>query len=169
MATASTAQTAKMPKSRFQSGAPYGDLVSLDGFHLETASDGKTVGAPNIADGTAMTLEAGDKVRIGILPSGLKLIDVIVQISNAFKSTTTFDLGFEYVDGVDSTAVPQDADYFIVAGSGAAGVVRKNNGATKPVVLPKDAYLIWTNKTVDQDEAGIADVTVIAQKYGVAS
>lgn len=167
MATANTSRATVLPKSRFPSGAPYGDLTVLGPFHIETASDGKLVGAPDLTSGAATVLEVGDDVQIGILPAGLRLLDVVVEISNAFKSTTTFDLGFKYVDGVDSTDVPQDADYFVVAGSGAAGVVRKNNTATRPVVLPKPAYLVWTNKSVDQDEAGVADIMVYAQVYGI--
>ena len=41
----------------------------------------------------------GDVVRFGILPAGIKISDALVIISDAFATSTTYKLGFAYVDG----------------------------------------------------------------------
>mgnify|MGYP000264083513 FL=1 len=69
-------------------------------------------------------------------------------------------MGFEYVDGVDSTTVPQSASYF-----GAAvtlhTVGRYRNATTNaPVKLPKDAYLILTTAGAANAAVGVADVLI---------
>lgn len=125
-------------------------------FRFETNASGVCVDSSQ-----ATAVQVNDIVRIGILPAGLELHDALAIISDAFAASTTADLGFAYVDGVDSTAVPQDADYFFAAlATSAVGRTRANNTAVAPLRLPKDAYLILTRKGAADSAAGIVDVVV---------
>ena len=106
-------------------------------------------------------LGSGDTVLLGILPAGAELHDCLAVVSNAFTAASTCALGFKYVDGVDSTAVPQDADYFYAAlALNAAGRTRANNTAVAPVVLPKEAYIYLTHSAHTQAEVGVVDFLV---------
>ena len=112
----------------------------------------------------ATALQIGDVVRIGVLPAGFKMIDALFITSDAFTALVTADIGFAYVDGVDSTVVPQDADYF---GSAIAlntqGRYPADNVAVKPETLPKDAYVTLTMAGAACAAAGRVDVVI----YGV--
>ena len=112
----------------------------------------------------ATALQIGDVVRIGVLPAGFKMIDALFIASDAFTAQVTADIGFAYVDGVDSTVVPQDADYF---GSAIAlntqGRYPADNVAVKPETLPKDAYVTLTMAGAACAAAGRVDVVI----YGV--
>lgn len=112
----------------------------------------------------ATALQIGDVVRIGVLPAGFKMIDALFIASDAFTALVTADIGFAYVDGVDSTVVPQDADYF---GSAIAlntqGRSTTGDGAVKPETLPKDAYVTLTMAGAACAAAGRVDVVI----YGV--
>lgn len=137
-------------------GAPYGNGTTLQ-FNLTTLATGA------VANGDSTSaVGIGDKVRMGILPAGAKLHDSLAIVSDAFTASTTAKIGFEYVDGVDSTAVPQDDDYFFVAGlaTNAAGRTRGTNTAVAPIVLPKDAYVILTNAGAAHASVGVLDLLV---------
>ena len=112
---------------------------------------------------------ATDVVRLGIIPAGVRISDALVLISDASTANITFKLGFAYVDGVDVTAVPQDDDYFIVASTAADATARlaANNKAVRPITLPKDAYLIWTNAVAAHASAMNVDVVVQGVMVGV--
>jgi len=143
-------------------GAPYGDTVALDGYNMTTNASGVVQGS----DAGATALIVNDIVRLGIIPAGTRLLDFIGTISDAFTASSTFSLGFAYVDGVDSAAVPQNAAYFCAGVSLAStGVVRKT-AVTPPVTLPKDAYLILTNTGAVQAAVGVLDVVVIGKSVG---
>lgn len=135
-------------------GAPYGNHTVLP-FTFETNASGVYVNSD-----TATAVQISDKVRIGVLPAGAKLNDCLAILTNAFTATSTFKVGFEYVDGVDSTAVPQDDDYFFAALAATVGRTRAANTAVRPVTLPKDAYLIVTNQVAAQAEAGVLDLLI---------
>jgi hypothetical protein len=99
-------------------------------------------------------------VKLLKLPAGMELIDFQMKISDAFTAATTAKFGFEYCDGVDVTAVPEDDDYFMAATTTAAlGLSRMVLGSA-PVVLPKDAYLIMTVGGADHASVGVMDVVV---------
>lgn len=140
---------------------PYGNALELR-FKLDTNSSGVyTEGDSTSAIGTT------DVVRLGILPAGMRLSDALAIVSDAFRASTTCKLGFQYVDGVDSTDVPQDDDYFFAAlALDAQGRTRAANVAVRPVVLPKDAYLIYTNAVAAQNAAGQLDVLVYGEMVG---
>jgi len=135
-------------------GTPYGNLSVLP-FNLTTNAVGAFVDS-DVATGIAL----GDVVRLGVLPAGFKLTDSQVIVSDAFTALMTGSLGFAYVDGVDSAAVPQDAAYF---GTGlvlnATGRLR-NATVKAPVTLPKDAYLILTTAGAACNAVGVADILI---------
>ena len=135
-------------------GTPYGNKATLE-FNLTT----NAIGAFADSD-VATAVQSGDKIRLGVLPAGFRLEDSEVIVSDAFTAAVTANLGFEYVDGVDSTAVPQSATYF---GSALAlsSVARLRNATTNaPVTLPKDAYLILTTGGAANAVVGVADIFI---------
>ena len=136
-------------------GTPYGNQSVLQ-FTLQTNASGV------MTDSNQTTaLVQTDKVRLGTLPAGMILMDCLSIVSDAFSASQTIKLGFEYTDGVDSSDVPQDDDYFHAALSiAAAGRTRANNTAVVPVRLAKDAYLIATVGGADTAAAGRADLLV---------
>jgi hypothetical protein len=157
MATVTKTRAHKNPKF---GGVPYGNLAVLP-FALETSSAGVMV------DGDKATaLVQADKVRLGLLPAGMRLDDALAVLSDAFTTSVTHKIGFEYVDGVDDSAVPQDDDYFYAALAGTVGRTRAANTAVKPVVLPKDAYLIATVGGADHASAGRLDLLVYGELLG---
>lgn len=133
-------------------------------FRFETNASGYFVNS----DVPAAAVGIADVVRIGILPAGLDIHESIQIVSNAFTATSTFDIGFAYVDGVDSSAVPQNAAYFADNLATTVGITRKT-AATAPVVLPKDAYLTILNNTAAQAEAGVIDIMIQGIWTGIPS
>lgn len=153
----------KKPNPRIQVGAtPWGNAHGLQ-YTLATEANGSAIGA----DSTA-AIASGDKVRLGVIPAGTTLLDSQAIVSTAFTAAVVGDLGFEYWDGVNSAAVPQDAQYF-----GAALVLnatgRLRNATTKaPVTLPKDAWLVLTTGGADNAKAARVDVVLSVASEGVA-
>lgn len=146
--------TKKNVKNLVQFGGPDGNAWK-DQFTFATNASGVFVDSD-----LATAVQIGDVVRIGVLPAGLTVHDALSIISDAFTALTTANVGFAYVDGVDSTAVPQDAAYFASAlAINATGCSRKT-GVKAPVTLPKDAYLILTNAGAAHASAGRIDIVV---------
>jgi hypothetical protein len=138
----------------------YGNKASLP-FKLETDANG----AAKDANSTT-AIGNGDKVILGTLPAGMALQDMLATVSTAFTALVTADIGFEYVDGVDDTTVPQDADYFgNDVAINTAGVYRKAT-ATAPVVLPKDAYLTLTTAGAANAKAARIDIQIDGELLG---
>ena len=108
----------------------------------------------------ATAVQINDVVRIGFLPSGAELRDAQAIVSDAFTAATTADIGFLYADGVDSTAVPQDAAFFFAALATSATGRTRSTVAKAPVRLPKDAFLVLTRKGAADASVGIVDVLV---------
>lgn len=139
-------------------GVPYGNYTGLH-FTFEVNASGVYVNSD-----LTTAVQNGDTVRIGKLPAGMRLDDCLIAISDAFTANATGDFGFAYCDGVDVTAVPQDADYFDAA-LALDGTTRTRglNLAVRPVTLPKDAYLTVTIGGANLGAAGVLDMVV----YGV--
>jgi hypothetical protein len=153
--------TKKTAYDRAMNGAPYGDLTAL-AYRMQTNASGVLTGG----DITTAVAD-GDVIRLGKIPAGTKLLDSVVTISDAFTATSTYKMGFQYVDGVDVTAVPQSDVYFTAASTSLASVaVQRKSTTTAPITLPKDAYLILTN-AVAQTAAGILDVVITGQVVGI--
>ena len=142
-------------------GVPWGNATILH-YPLETTSAGVW------ADSDLTTaIQVNDVLRLGILPAGFKIYDYMLNISDAFTGGTTGAIGFAYVDGVDSTAVPQDADYFCAATTLASQArLRQTNVAVRPVTLPKAAYLTLTWAGAAADAVGKLDIGVIGEMTG---
>lgn len=144
-------------------GTPYGTSTTLH-YAVTTNPSGAVVGS-----NSASAVASGDVVRMGIIPAGMRLDDANVLVSTGWTATMTAKLGFAYVDGVDSTAVPQDDDYFGAAiAIATAGRYAASNTAVRPVVLPKDAYLILTAGVTNNAKASQTDVLVNVTNVGVA-
>jgi hypothetical protein len=134
--------------------AHFGNKTTLE-FRLATNSSGVVLDKA----GTGTTaLTSGDTVLLGILRAGTRLFDGLSIVSDVFTASSTVALGFKYVDGVDDSDVPQDADYFHAAlALDAQGRTRANNVAVAPITLPKDAYLYVTHSAHTQATDGIVD------------
>lgn len=142
---------------------PWGNAHGLK-YTLETNAAGAAIGS----DSTA-AIASGDKVRIGVIPAGTSLLDSLAILSVAMTASVTGKIGFEYVDGVDSTSVPQDDDYFLAAGQSLATAARLRNATTNAAVtLPKDAWLILTTAGAANAKASKLDFIVFGASEGVA-
>lgn len=147
-------------EQQFGGMALYGNLTTYRAS-LETDAAGKTVNTD-----VAAALAVNDVVVLEKLPQGMVLEDAQLIVSNAMKTGVTGDLGFVYVDGVDSTAVPQDAAYFLSGASLETAARLRANTAKAPVKLPKEAYLVLTIKGAANDEASRIDVIVTGERLG---
>jgi hypothetical protein len=153
---------ATIKKLRYQDestfgGVPYGNTTTRS-FNLTTKSNGAAANSD-----TATAIADGDSVVLGLLPGGMLLQDAIATVSDAFTALTVGKLGFAYVDGVDSTEVPQDDDYFFAAATltlHTAGTYRKVT-PTAPVRLPKDANLVLVSSGAAHASVGIADFRIV--------
>jgi len=143
------------------SGAPFGDATFL-AYSMELNSSG----ACKDSNSTS-AVQIGDVVRMGVIPGGTQLIDELAIVSDAFATSTTLDIGFEYVDGVDDAKVPQSADYFNDAVSGTKGRKVMSNADSRPVTLPKDAYLTVTFAGAAQSSSAALDVVIFGNIKGI--
>lgn len=146
-----------LPSEAQFGGTPYGNATKLQ-FNLTTNAVGAAVNSD-----TATGIGLGDVVRIGILPAGAKLFDALAIVSTNFTAAVTAKVGFLYVDGVDSTAVPQNDAYFFTAGAVlTTAAALRSNAPTAPLTLPKDAYLVITTAGAANAKAAVLDVIVDA-------
>ena len=136
-------------------GTPYGNKSVLP-FNVTTNASGVWLdGSLATAGGTP------DELIVGVLPAGMKLMDCLAIVSDAFAASQTIKLGFRYVDGVDVAAAPNDADYFFAALTlSAQGRTRANNLVVAPVTLAKDAYLVIDLDGAAMSVAGVLDLLV---------
>lgn len=152
---------ATIKKLRYQDdatfgGVPYGNVTSKS-FNLTTKANGAATNSD-----TAAAIGNGDSVVLGLLPAGMLLQDAVATVSDAFTALTVGKLGFAYTDGVDSTAVPQDDDYFFDTATltlHTLGTYRKVT-STAPVRLPKDANLVLISSGAAHASAGVADFRI---------
>lgn len=131
---------------------PYGNLTVL-AFSLATTE----TGAATNSDSTE-AIDVGDVIDLGPLPEGMRLDDAQVLVATGMTTTITGSLGFKYEDGVDSTAVPEDAAYF-GGGLNLAATGRVRATGSKLVTLPKPARLILT--TAVAANAKVSDIKVL--------
>ena len=141
----------------------YGNLTALR-YTLETNSTGAVDNS-----NSSSAIAQGDTVRIGVIPAGFTIHDLLVTITTALTASVTAKIGFAYVDGEDSTDVPQDDDFFVAAGQSlaSAAIVRKT-ATTAPVTLPKDAWLILTTGGAANAKASLVNFVVIGEQGGLA-
>lgn len=118
-------------------------------------------------DATA-PLAVNDVITVGLLQAGMVPDTVKAIVSNHFGAGVTASFGIAYVDGVDSTELPQSATYF------GSGIVLSAVGEVpvpvkvKLAPLPKDAYLTMTITGAAVAESAYADVVVKGEQLGVA-
>lgn len=134
---------------------PYGNL-SVKRFNLKTSAIGAAIDASSAA-----ALAVNDKVYLGTLPAGFIKTGQTLIVTTGLTATVTGDLGIEYVDGVDSTVLPQSATMF---GAGLAlhtAARLADTSTAEPLALPKDAHLVLTIKTAANAKAG--NITVLLE------
>ena len=108
---------------------------------------------------------AGDHV-FGTLR--LHRLEVAIRPENTNSLRVVRKLGFRYVDGVDSTAVPQNAAYFFAEADLAATARLRTTTANAVARLPKAAYLTVTIKGAAIAKVGKADVVINGEWQGAA-
>ncbi|WP_114969373.1 hypothetical protein [Rhodoferax ferrireducens] len=146
--------TAQQFRARQFGSTPYGNKTVLP-FKLKTNAVGAAIDSSQ-----ATGLAIADVVVLGTLPAGMLITDSTVIVSTAMTALVTGSLGIAYVDGVDSTLLPQSASLF---GTGlvlnAAGRLR--NATTNELIkLPKDAYLILTTAGAANAKASTVDFVI---------
>lgn len=157
---ATITKTAK--DSRVSLGStPWGNFTALP-YKLQTSATGAVLGS----DSTA-AVASGDKIRVGLIPAGFRLVDSDVIVSDAFTAAVTANVGFEYADGVDDSSAPQSATYFGAALAVNATGRLRNTTTNAPVVLQKDAWLIVTTGGAAHNTAAIADIVLYGINEGV--
>ena len=139
---------------------PYGNAVAYP-FSLTTTA----AGVPENSNAT-VALAIVDTIKLGILPAGTRLLDMVATVSDVFTALATAKIGFAYVDGVDVAAAPQNASYFVAALDLNVLAVSRKTAATRPVTLPKDAYLVLDLDGAALAAAGILDVVVLGEMVG---
>jgi hypothetical protein len=142
---------------------PWGNVWAAK-YHFETNASGI-----NSASDKTTAIGIADVVRLGILPAGLEIFDILGIVSDASTAAVTVDLGISYCDGVDVTATPQDAAYFTNDQAISSLAVFRKTGTKAPITLPKDAYLTMLNNTAAHDQACVIDIIVIGTFHGSPS
>lgn len=142
--------------------APYGNLTAFR-YVLKTVASGAVEGG----DSTT-AVASGDTVKIGLLPAGFRLIDSEIVVKTGLTATITAKVGFAYADGVDSTAVPQDDDFFGAGITVATAGRYRNATSNASVTLPKEAWLTLTTAVAANAKASELEIIVFAINEGVA-
>ena len=124
-------------------------------------------GAPGDCN-TTTPLAIGDVVNLMRLDAGTLLSDAQLVVSTGFGAGVKADIGFVYVDGVDSAAVPQNAAYFFAEADLAATARLRTTTANAVARLPKAAYLTVTIKGAAIAKVGKADVVINGEWQGAA-
>lgn len=150
MATVTTQQF----RSRQFGSTPFGNKSVLP-FKLNTNAAGAAIDSSQ-----ATALQVGDVVILGSLPAGMLITDSTVVVSTAMTALVTGSLGIAYVDGVNSTLLPQSASMF-GAGLVLNAAARLRSTATGALVkLPKDAFLTLTLAGAANVKASEIDVVI---------
>lgn len=142
----------KRTLGQFGGAVPYGNMSVL-AFTLSTNATGAVIDSNSTA-----AVALGDVIELGHLPEGFRLDDAQIIVTTAMTEAVTGSLGFKYVDGADSTEVPQDAAYFIKDGALSAAARVRASG-TKLVTLPKPAVLTLT--TGGAANAKVSDIQIL--------
>ncbi|MHC1623019.1 MAG: hypothetical protein ACXQTR_00315 [Candidatus Methanospirareceae archaeon] len=149
--------------TRFTPDAAYGNKTVL-AVPFECNASGVIVGSSK-----ATAVAVADVVQLVRIPKGTLIgLGSVLVVSDAFTAATTLSLGFEYADGVDVAAFPENTAYFLAAGTVTSAIARLTaTPALRPGVLSKDAYLILTVAGADYAAAGIADILLDVVFQGI--
>ena len=157
----------KYSTNHIDSRCQFGGVDNGNQLLLHKAFTTLANGAPGDCN-TNTALAIGDVVNLVRLDAGTLLTDAQLIVSDAFGAGVTADIGFAYADGVDSTEVPQDADYFFAGADLAAAARLRTTTANAVVRLPKAAYLTLTVKGAAIAQVGKADVVIGGEWQGAA-
>ena len=130
----------KQPKN-LRSVSPYGNLALLR-YVLRTDAAGAALGAANAPQ---RPLAVGDVVKLGPLPSGARIVDSQVIVVTGMTAAVTASLGFDYLDGDDTTEEVKKDPAYLGAGLVLSAAARLRNTVAKaPVKLEKAGVLTLT-------------------------
>ena len=139
---------------------PYGNETRLT-YNLTTNASGVWVDSDQ-----ATAIIVGDVLRLGIIPAGLEIHDCLLTVSDKFSEHVTCTIGFDYVDGVDTTPA-EHAAYFGTYDLHDQTDIFRKTGIRAPAKLPKDAYLTLTVATNNCAAVGVLDVSVLGVWTGL--
>lgn len=138
-------------------GVPYGNMTILP-FEVTLAS-----GVFTDSD-KATAVAANDVIIAGTIPAGFKLYDALISSNGTADLGATnadLDVGFEYADGVDVTALPEAVDnIFDGVNADAAIFARRTVDEIPPIAFTKDAYLTIKVLTAALSGTGTLRVTL---------
>lgn len=142
-------------------GVPFGNLTVLP-FKI-TFLEGVLTDSD-----TATAVVHTDTIVMGTIPAGFIAHQAFIRSTAALgAATSTLDIGFEYVDGTDVTAFPENIDEWADAQANTAVFNVMGNTAPVPKAFSKDAYLIATVNTAALLTTGSLTGSVIVNLLGV--
>lgn len=149
--------------TRFTADAHYGNKTVVR-IPYECNAAGVIVGSSK-----ATAVAIADVVYLMKIPKGTMIgLGSRLIVSDAFTAATTLSLGFKYADGVDVAAFPENAAFFLAAGTATSAVAHLvATPAVRPGVLSKDAYLILTVAGANYAAAGVADILLDVVFQGI--
>jgi hypothetical protein len=147
--------TTRLDKS---GGAPYGTAIVLHG--KVTVAAGENLDADN-----------GDILNLIHVPAGTEMHTLTVINGDLDSGANlTAKIGFAYVDGVDSTVVPQDDDIFLASAAWGQAAATTTYYMDPPLIVQKDAYItITVTSTTAAANAGAVAVkgTLLGAVVGI--
>lgn len=142
-------------------GVPYGNLTVLP-FSFVTLA-----GVLTLSDDATAVVHT-DKIIMGTIPKGFIVHSVTCGATAALgAATSTIDVGFEYVDGVDVAAYPENIDEWVDAQANTAIFHAIGNACPVPQAFSKDAYLIMTINTAAFETTGGLTGSMIVNLFGI--
>ena len=142
-------------------GVPFGNLTVLP-FTITFLE-----GVLTLSD-TATAVVHTDTIVLGTIPKGFEVHQAFIRSTAALgAATSTLDIGFEYVDGVDVTAFPENIDEWADAQANVAIFSVPGNTAPVPQALSKDALLIATVNTAALLTTGSLTGSIIVNLLGI--
>ena len=119
-------------------GVPFGNLTTLR-YEIALASGVFT------ASDKATAVAINDVILAGVIPEGFILVDAAITSDGVILGATNadIDVGFEYIDGADVTALPEGVDVIFngLNADAAIYVTTKTASTPKQIAFTKDAYL----------------------------
>jgi len=113
-------------------------------------------------------LASGDKIYLGKLPKGARVLDVILAFNDLDGSGGTLDVGYEY-NAVGESALTDDPDAFLadvdVTSAGTVGMIEQANMAGFGYEIEGDADVVVT---VDGDTDATSGTIKLLVTYAMA-
>ena len=142
-------------------GVPFGNMTILP--YKVTFLEGVLT----LSD-TATAVVHTDTIVMGDIPKGFEVHECFIRSTAALGDTSsTIDIGFEYKDGVDVTAYPENIDEWADAQANTAVFHVIGNTAPVPQPFSKDASLIMTINTAALLTTGSLTGSIIVNLMGI--